>query len=180
MNQSPTANNAKSRRLVIAALILSSCIGCDRATKFLATASLKGEPPQSLFADTLRLEYALNPGGFLSLGGNLPEQWRQPLFITCNICTMLALGGFLIVRRKLDGRLSIALTCVLAGGIGNLIDRVSNNGLVTDFINVGIGPLRTGIFNVADMAVLFGGLAVVYLTGGNKKAEIPITVDEQR
>ena len=58
----------------------------------------------------------------------------------------------------------VALALILAGGIGNLIDRISNNGLVTDFINVGIGPLRTGVFNVADMAVLFGVLALGYLS----------------
>jgi len=47
--------------------------------------------------------------------------------------------------------------------MGNLIDRVWNNGLVTDFINVGIGPVRTGVFNVADLAVTFGAIAVGYL-----------------
>lgn len=178
MNESKTVTSPKSRRLLIAALILFSCIGCDRATKYMATQSLKGAPPQSLLADTLRFEYALNPGGFLSLGGNLPEEWRQSLFIFCNVCTMVAVGAFLIFRRSLDGRLSIALSCILAGGIGNLIDRVSNNGLVTDFINVGIGPLRTGIFNVADMAVLFGGIAVVYLTSGSKNDEVTVAVKE--
>jgi len=50
-----------------------------------------------------------------------------------------------------------AWALILAGGIGNLIDRVSQQGLVTDFMNVGIGPVfRTGIFNVADMAITAG------------------------
>jgi signal peptidase II len=169
--------NPKAKRLMLVALILSSCIGCDRATKYIATQSLKDFPPQTFLAGTVRLEYALNPGGFLSLGGNLPENWRQWLFISCNVCTMTAIAGYLIVRRNIDWPLAIALSCILAGGVGNLIDRVSNNGLVTDFINVGIGPLRTGIFNVADMAVMFGGLAVVYLTSSKSSADIPATGD---
>lgn len=176
MNQSVTAAKPRMRRLFVAAIILSSCIGCDRATKYMATQSLKGAPAQSLLADTLRFEYALNPGGFLSLGGNLPDAWRQSLFVFCNVCTMLAITGFLVFRRTLDLKLSIALSCILAGGIGNLIDRVSNQGLVTDFINVGIGPLRTGIFNVADMAVLFGSIAVIYLTSGNKNENVVVEV----
>ena len=45
---------------------------------------------------------------------------------------------------------------MLAGGIGNLIDRVFHGGLVIDFLNMGIGPVRTGIFNVADMAIMAG------------------------
>ena len=47
--------------------------------------------------------------------------------------------------------------CILSGGIGNLIDRVVNNGLVIDFINPGVGSVRTGIFNVADMGVVTFG-----------------------
>jgi signal peptidase II len=50
----------------------------------------------------------------------------------------------------------------LAGGIGNLLGRLSNNGLVTDFINIGIGQLRTGVFNVADMAITFGAITAGY------------------
>ncbi len=153
-----------SRRFLLAVLILSSCIGCDQATKTLASQSLKNTHGQSLFSGIVRLEYALNPGGFLSLGSNLPERFRPWFFVACNVGFMLAIGGFLFMNRRIEGKLFIALSYILAGGIGNLIDRISNNGQVTDFINVGIGPLRTGIFNVADMAVMFGGLAVVALT----------------
>ena len=42
-----------------------------------------------------------------------------------------------------------------AGGTSNLIDRAAR-GIVVDFINVGVGSLRTGIFNVADLAIVFG------------------------
>ncbi len=49
-----------------------------------------------------------------------------------------------------------AVALILAGGMGNLIDRVLQDGVVVDFINVGIGPVRTGIFNVADVAITSG------------------------
>lgn len=52
---------------------------------------------------------------------------------------------------------------LLAGGLGNLIDRVMYGGYVVDFINIGIGPLRTGVFNVADVVVVAG--ALLLLTG---------------
>jgi signal peptidase II len=51
---------------------------------------------------------------------------------------------------------TVAIALICGGGIGNLIDRVRFDGLVTDFLNVGAGPLRTGIFNVADMALMLG------------------------
>ena len=45
---------------------------------------------------------------------------------------------------------------MFSGGVSNFIDRASNNGAVVDFLNIGIGPIRTGIFNIADVAIMFG------------------------
>jgi len=43
----------------------------------------------------------------------------------------------------------------LAGGVSNLVDRIAM-GRVIDFLNIGVGPVRTGIFNVADVAIMAG------------------------
>ncbi|MGW8256339.1 MAG: signal peptidase II [Thermoguttaceae bacterium] len=151
-------------RLLLALFILSSCIGCDQATKRIATRTLHGSAPKSLLADTIRFDFALNPGGFLSLGCNLPDNIRIWVFVAFNSCLMLALFTFLCLKRRIQFLLFVSLVFILAGGIGNLIDRVWNHGLVTDFINVGIGPVRSGVFNVADMAVTFGAIAAVCLS----------------
>jgi signal peptidase II len=45
------------------------------------------------------------------------------------------------------------MAAVVAGGAGNLVDRIWFQGGVVDFLNVGFGNLRTGIFNVADMYI---------------------------
>jgi signal peptidase II len=50
----------------------------------------------------------------------------------------------------------IAYSLLIAGGVGNLIDRLVFSGRVTDFIHISIGPFRTGIFNVADVAGMVG------------------------
>jgi signal peptidase II len=49
------------------------------------------------------------------------------------------------------------------GGASNLLDRITY-GKVIDFMNVGLGPVRTGIFNVADLAIMLGA-AIVIVTG---------------
>jgi signal peptidase II len=51
---------------------------------------------------------------------------------------------------------ALGAALVAAGGLGNLWDRLVAGGLVIDFLNLGIGPLRTGIFNVADLAIVAG------------------------
>ena len=53
-----------------------------------------------------------------------------------------------------------ALALFIAGGASNWFDRVSA-GRVVDFMNVGIGWLRTGIFNVADVAIMLGAALFV-------------------
>ena len=53
------------------------------------------------------------------------------------------------------------LAFIVGGGCGNLIDRLLRDGRVGDFMNIGIGPLRTGIFNFADLFVLTGCLLLL-------------------
>jgi signal peptidase II len=151
---------ASRLRLVLLLAILCSCIGCDQTTKHIATKSLSQSPTQSYFGDTLRLGYALNPGGFLSAGGSFSPESRFAVFVVFNSCVMIGLVAFLIKTWNSPPLVFVSLALILAGGVGNLIDRVTNNGLVTDFLNIGIGSLRTGIFNVADIAVMLGAFGL--------------------
>ena len=54
-----------------------------------------------------------------------------------------------------------SLALILAGGLGNQIDRLLFQGGVTDFLFLTLGPLHTGIFNVADMAIMAGALLLL-------------------
>jgi signal peptidase II len=144
-------------RLVFLLFVLVACVGCDQATKHYAVENLKGTPPQSYLGDTFRIQYAENTGAFLSLGANLPAGVRFWLLTVVNGLVLAVVGAVLLLRREMDGLSIAALTLILAGGVGNLIDRLTTqNGVVIDFLNVGIGGLRTGVFNVADMAISAG------------------------
>jgi signal peptidase II len=74
---------------------------------------------------------------------------------------LLALLVYLLRSNELTWFATVCLSLVCAGGLSNLIDRIAYDGRVVDFLNVGIGPLRTGIFNVADMAITFGALLML-------------------
>lgn len=56
----------------------------------------------------------------------------------------------------------VAWSLVLGGGLGNLVDRIMNDGRVIDFMDIGIGSLRTGIFNVADVCITIGVLLLFF------------------
>ena len=54
-----------------------------------------------------------------------------------------------------------AWALLIGGGISNLADRALRAGAVVDFLNVGLGPLRTGIFNVADVGITAGTILLI-------------------
>lgn len=140
-------------RLTLLATVLCT-IGCDRVTKQIASEALFSGDVRHYLADTVRLEYAENTGGFLGLGANLPEPWRGVLFTAATGLVLLLMAGF-AVRSRSEAWSLFGACLVFAGGASNWFDRVLR-GSVTDFMNIGIGPLRTGIFNVADVSIMLG------------------------
>lgn len=74
---------------------------------------------------------------------------------------MLGFLLYLVFSTKQNHWSLIALSLVFAGGSSNFFDRAVNNGVVVDFLNIGIGSVRTGIFNIADIAILVGCLLIV-------------------
>lgn len=155
--------------------ILASCVGCDQVTKEIARQRLEGGPPRSFLADTVRLVYAENPGAFLGLGGELPSGARWLLLVAVNALVAVGLAGILVWRRGMSAMRAAACVLLLAGALGNLIDRVRFDGFVIDFMNVGLGPLRTGIFNVADVAITCGAVMLILpqFVGPNTADESP-------
>lgn len=103
----------------------------------------------------LTLVYTDNRGAFLSLGENFPESMRTIVFdIVVAIGLIVAIVA--LFRSKLHRGDDIALAAIIGGGIGNLIDRLRFAGRVSDFLYLAVGPLHTGVFNIADMAITFG------------------------
>lgn len=64
----------------------------------------------------------------------------------------LSVGLIYLMVKPMDKYSFIIGVLVLAGGSGNLYDRVFNDGRVVDFIYLQIGPFHSEVFNVANMA----------------------------
>jgi len=148
-------------RLLIVALVLTTCVGCDQVTKSIAKGSLEPYEKITLLRDVVHLQYVENPGAFLSLGAGLPDDLRFLLFVVFVAAALAATLAYGIGGRNVHPGQLVSLALIAGGGIGNLIDRIGNEGGVVDFMSVGIGPLRTGIFNVADVAIMAGLFAFI-------------------
>lgn len=150
-----------SLRLLLSALVVVAFVCCDQATKALARETLAASPPVVLLGGAVRFQYAENPGAFLSLGAGLSPLWRFLLGVIVSGAALAALAVFILRSRSLSAVQRMGLGLVVAGGLGNLVDRLANDGRVVDFVSLGIGSLRTGIFNVADVAITAGVLAAM-------------------
>lgn len=157
------------KRLLLIVPVLFSCVGCDQMTKNFARQSLATSGPISYFDNILRLQYTENPGAFLSIGAGSSENMRFWLFIILIGIFLVGMLVYLMASSNSSKPQTIALSLVVGGGISNLIDRILNEGRVIDFMNVGIGPLRTGIFNVADIAITIGVVWIIVISIKDKK-----------
>ncbi|MCJ7552066.1 MAG: signal peptidase II, partial [Anaerolineae bacterium] len=129
-------------------------------TKLIAQTYLT---PQTihLLGDTVRLRLAENTGAFLSLGASLSPTLRFWIFTIAAAVMVVGVTVYALTTDDMPRDGIIAMAFVAGGGISNLMDRATRGGSVVDFLNFGIGSLRTGILNVADIAIFFGALYVM-------------------
>jgi signal peptidase II len=141
-----------SRRSFLLVLMVA-VIALDQWTKHLVRLHLY--MPRTYLDGLLTLVFTQNEGAFLSLGANFSPPTRTLIFtIAVGIAVIIALA--MLAMKKVSGLDAIAVALIAAGGIGNLVDRLMRHGRVTDFIYLQAGPLHTGVFNVADMAITGG------------------------
>lgn len=163
-----------SNKLFLLLVVMTTCMGCDQATKRLAEFALKDVKPVVFWGNLFRLEYAENPGAFLGMGSGLPEWQRYALLTVVSSLILVALTAFVCLKKDLRIADIAGYALILAGGMSNMVDRILA-GVVIDFMNMGVGGLRTGIFNVADMAIMAGlGLIVISHFRPQNRAKEPV------
>lgn len=145
-----------------------SVLAVDQGTKFMAMflagddvyAGFRQDKAQSLVGNFILLFVAYNPDGAFSVSP--PSQLPGRLFY---LAITVAASTFVVWlwRKRKDPVVRTGLAMVLGGGIGNLIDRL-HLAHVVDFISVGIPGMsaRWPTFNLADCAILYGVLVVVW------------------
>ena len=149
----------KSVMLIIDAWILASFLFLDQFTKHLAILKLKGQNAFVLIDGVLELQYLENRGSAFGMFQG------QKFFLVVVSCIFMVILTFVLLRlpnHKKYGILHIALTAIVAGGVGNLIDRLRFE-YVVDFISFVL--INYPIFNVADIFVVVGtiGLFLLFL-----------------
>ena len=160
--------NFEKRRIknfVIAILLTTLLIVIDQLTKAIATDKLKGKPPVPLIEGVFQFRYLTNPGA--AFGSLENSRWVFMVFSTLAIIAMLVYlfyANFVNEQTKLY---NLSVATILAGGIGNMIDRTFYGeklfqGEVVDFLDFCL--IDFAVFNFADSCVCVGaGLLILAL-----------------
>ncbi len=157
----------KYARVVLVLFIVFLNISCDQASKHKARINIEFNQKIPVISSVFYLTKAENTGGMLSFGSNLPKFWRTILLTYLPLLALLISLFYLLANTKIKATDLIGYCFVIGGGFGNMIDRTLY-GSVTDFMNLGVGSLRTGIFNMADVSIMVG-LGVILLGPIQKK-----------
>jgi len=156
------------RPLLVVLLVMVN-IGCDQATKTIARARLADKGTVSVVDSFFVLRYVENPGAFLSLGVGLPRPLRSLAFIAFPLVALALMTAYILRAKNREWMTLVAFAFIVGGGLGNLIDRLFRDGRVSDFMNFGIGQLRTGILNFADLSIVLGCLLLLVSPGVFRK-----------
>ena len=137
-------------------LIIFGSIWLDQLTKWLAVTFLQGNPSVPIIPEALQLTYLENPGAAFGMLQN--NRWVFLIISTVGIFAVLA---YMLIKRPASKLLCLALSFIVGGGIGNMIDRVLL-GYVVDFVDFCL--INFAIFNVADCFVCIGaGLMALWV-----------------
>lgn len=184
-------------RLLWLLLIAVVCIAADQGSKIWAQQSLAEKwestefkkidghmvPVQvtrfmpvreiSVVANVFKLVYRENPAAAFSITSSLPEWFRRPfLLLVSSLATIFFIVWYYRLKEE-DALLMTSFCLIIAGAIGNLIDRASM-GYVIDFLDVyagifGYPNLRWPTFNIADSCIVVGAIGIVIRTLRPKK-----------
>ena len=143
------------RRVFVFAALATMVL--DLVTKLIAEATLLRTPGVSVFGDWFQLRLVYNQGAAFGLHVGPYSRW---IFFTVALVAVFVLARMSRNTSAADRFRQLALGLVAGGAVGNLIDRVRSARGVVDFLDVGVGSVRWPTFNVADIAVSCGAIAL--------------------
>lgn len=141
--------------LILWAAIAAVIVIADQVTKSIVVQSIPEGESIPFIEGVLHWTHIKNDGAIF--GWFDDARWMFMIFSTIGILVMMGMLVYWVKKEPKDKLMQLILTLLIAGGIGNMIDRCTI-GVVTDFIDFCAFPnLWKWIFNVADCAVTIGG-----------------------
>nr|WP_313896853.1 signal peptidase II [Streptomyces sp. GC420] len=146
------------RRVIVLLVVAVVAYLLDLGSKMLVVAKLEHHAPIEIIGDVLKFEAVRNPGAAFGVG-----EAFTVIFTVIAAAVIVVIAR--IARKLYSVPWAVALGLLLGGALGNLTDRIFRSpgvfeGAVVDFI----APAHFAVFNLADSAIVCGGILIVILS----------------
>lgn len=147
------------KRIILIILVLVN-LGCDQVSKDIVRKNVPTNANIQLLGEYLILTNVENTGAMLGFGAHWTPTIKWILLKLLPLAVLLFFLIRILQRHRISRIEVLGFAMVIGGGIGNLLDRMLH-GSVTDFLQIRMGGLQTGIFNMADVSVTLGIILIL-------------------
>lgn len=155
----PPVRSWGSRALRSPLLLIPVLLAADQATKHWVARALAPQEVVPILRGFANLTYIRNTGAAFGLFANASGGFRSVFFLLVSVVALGLIGYLYWSLEEGERLLSVALSLVIGGALGNFIDR-ARFGSVVDFLDLHVGPYHWPAFNVADSAITVGAVAL--------------------
>jgi signal peptidase II len=134
----------------------------DQLTKAWLTMTLRLHQGFSVVDGFFNIVHVRNPGAAFGFLAGASPAFRSVFFIAVTAAAIVIILQYLRKARVEERSLVVALALIVAGAVGNLIDRV-RFGEVVDFLDIYVGVHHWPAFNVADSAITCGAILLAMI-----------------
>jgi signal peptidase II len=145
----------------------------DQITKFYVDSSMRLHESIPVIQGLFSITHVRNPGAAFGFLADASPLFRAIFFVAVTVLAIILVVHYIWKSRAEEPRLTFALSLILSGAVGNLIDRV-RLGEVIDFLDVYIGSTHWPAFNVADSAISVGAVILfieITRRGGKRQTD---------
>jgi signal peptidase II len=152
-------NNLKKKYIILFATV-AVMVFLDFISKAYISSTMSLHESIVVIGGFFNITYVRNPGAAFSFLADAPPVFRFVFFVTVTAFAIILVLFYIVKSNIEEPFMTFALSLILSGAVGNLIDRV-RFGEVIDFIDVYIGSHHWPAFNVADSAISVGAVILV-------------------
>ena len=161
-----------SRRTLFISVVIILNIALDQISKVWVRSNVEYGSESPIWTDKFILTKVENKGAFLGMGSELNEAVRIILLLVLPVIVLGIVLRYILKEKSIDRWSLFGYSCIIGGGIANVFDRIVL-GSVTDFLHIDLGGVfRTGIFNIADVAVTTGLLIIIFASLFQRKKTV--------
>jgi len=158
----------KKKRNISISIIIALSIFLDQISKILIRNNVEQYSDIKLIGEYFILTNVENSGAFLGMGSGFSPIMKSVFLIILPIIVLISIIVYVYRDKEIDKLSLIGFSIIIGGGIGNIFDRIIY-GSVTDFLFIDLGGIfKTGIFNIADLAVTTGMILILLMSFKNK------------